>query len=547
MAVLVPSVSPVLRRDGGIYRELDIVNQLVQALPDGYEIFHGLELHTVQQGHDHYGEIDIIVLAPTGALLIIEVKAGAVQLRDGQVFKCYGTDERTRDVSQQVRWQRGSLLSRLSDARLETSVANCLVLPDYRLSSDDLVSMPRERIIDATLFPQLASLVREWLAGMRGCTQFDALRRFLYNQFRVTVDLAAVREQLARSTRVLADGLATWVPRIEAPSRVLRVQATAGSGKTQLALQLLEQALQAGGRAGYVCFNRSLADHIRALAPARAEVANFHELVVEYDRRTHGEPDFTQPQVLEQATARYLAASGSLPSRYDLLVIDEGQDFEPEWIERLVQLLHPDGKLYLLQDDEQRLYARQDFAIDDAVVVVSRDNFRSPRLICDVINALRLCSTAVVSKSPYQGELPGFHVYRNEPELLEQTAQAVAGLMARGFAAGDIAVVSHRGRAASVFTERTRIGALSTTRFTGAYTRAGEPVWSQGELLVESIYRFKGQSKPAIVLTEVAFAELTAVEKRKLFVGLTRAQMAVEIVLSPEAEQAMMGVIDAAG
>ena len=56
---------------------------------------------------------------------------------------------------------------------------------------------------------------------------------------------------------------------------------------------------------------------------------------------------------------------------------------------------------------------------------------------------------------------------------------------------------------------------------------------------MESVYRYKGQSAPAVVLSEVDFAELTTTERRKLFVGLTRARMAVEIVLSPQAERCL--------
>jgi superfamily I DNA and RNA helicase len=55
-------------------------------------------------------------------------------------------------------------------------------------------------------------------------------------------------------------------------------------------------------------------------------------------------------------------------------------------------------------------------------------------------------------------------------------------------------------------------------------------------LLVESIYRYKGQSAPAVV-SEVNFAELSPLERRKIFVGMTRGQMAVEIVLSTQAER----------
>jgi hypothetical protein len=542
MALLIPSVIGALRKDGGLYRELDLVHGLAAALPEGYEVFHGIALHSVHAGHDFYGELDVLVMAPSGALLLMEVKAGAVVLRGGAVYKLYGREE--RDVSQQCRVQRASLLGRLQDARIETSVASCLVLPDFRLADEHAVSIPRERIVDAALYPRVATLAREWLAGGKGCERVDELRQFLRNQFRVTTDLSAARDELQRTTRILSDGLATWVPRIASPAGVLRIQATAGSGKTQLALRLLETTLADGGSAGYVCYNRTLAEYIRARAPARAEVVNFHELAVEHMRRHIGEPDFAQTSVLEAAANCYVDDSTRFSSRFDVLVIDEGQDFEPAWIEALCNLLRPDGKLYMMEDDDQRLYDRDDFDIADAVTISSYDNYRSPRLICDVINALRLSRHPINSMSPYKGEVPVFYQYTSQDQLLAQTEQAVAALLERGFALSDIVVLSNRGRANSALAGERQIGLWSTRQFTGRYTRDGEPQWTEGDLLVESVYRYKGQSAPAIVLTEVEFETWTPQEKKKLFVGLTRAQMAVQIVLTPGAEHILSAAID---
>ena len=542
MALLIPSVMAALRQDGGLYRELDLVNGLAESLPDGYEVFHGIDLHSVRDGHDYYGEIDVVVMAPSGALLLMEVKAGAVIMRDGLVYKAYQGAE--RDVGQQCRLQRAGLMGRLHDARINTSVTSCLVLPDYLLTEEEAVSVPRERIIDAGRYPQVSSLVREWLAGSKVCARIDELRQFLRNQFRVTADLSAARDQLNRTTRILSDGLATWVPRIASPSGLMRIQATAGSGKTQLALRLLEAALAEGQSAGYVCYNRTLADYIRVRAPARAEVVNFHELAVDYVRRTVGEPDFADLQALEKAATRYIDDCAKFAARFDVLIIDEGQDFEPAWIEGLCHLLRPDGKLYLMEDDDQRLYDRIDFDIGGSVTVSSRDNYRSPRLICEVINALRLCHRSVNSMSPYKGELPGFYQYASRGELVAQIERAVAALLARGFALSDVVVLSNRGRAGSALTGLRQIGPWSTRQFTGNYDRNGEPLWTDGDLLIESVYRYKGQSAPAVVLAEVAFEVLTPREKKKLFVGLTRAQMAVEIVLTAVAEQTLLAAVD---
>ena len=83
----------------------------------------------------------------------------------------------------------------------------------------------------------------------------------------------------------------------------------------------------------------------------------------------------------------------------------------------------------------------------------------------------------------------------------------------------------------------------STYRTTGQYDEAGNALWHEGELLVESVYRFKGQSAPVVVLCEVDFEELTPVNARKLFVGMTRGQVRVEVVLSEKAAIVLQGQV----
>ena len=72
-------------------------------------------------------------------------------------------------------------------------------------------------------------------------------------------------------------------------------------------------------------------------------------------------------------------------------------------------------------------------------------------------------------------------------------------------------------------------------KFTGAFDRAGNAEWSEGELLAETIYRFKGQASPAVVLCEIDFEVLTDKELRKLCVGFTRAKMQLTCVISERA------------
>ena len=60
----------------------------------------------------------------------------------------------------------------------------------------------------------------------------------------------------------------------------------------------------------------------------------------------------------------------------------------------------------------------------------------------------------------------------------------------------------------------------------------GNPVFRDGELLTESVYRFKGQSAPAVIFTEIDIETLDEKSFRKLFVGMTRARMKLILVMS---------------
>ncbi|MGJ7917791.1 ATP-binding domain-containing protein [Massilia sp. LXY-6] len=199
-----------------------------------------------------------------------------------------------------------------------------------------------------------------------------------------------------------------------------------------------------------------------------------------------------------------------------------------------------------MEDEAQRLYQQAEFDLGDAVTIRCSDNFRSPRVICDVINALSLVRPPIRSLNPYTGELPGIRTYGSDEELLAAAEAAVAALLARGFALNDIAIVCGRGRERSTLLNRAQIGPWRSRRFTGEYDRNGEPRWSSGELLVESVYRYKGQSAPAVVVAEVDFAELDDAARRKLFVALTRAQMAAELVLSARAEACLTAAFEQA-
>ena len=71
------------------------------------------------------------------------------------------------------------------------------------------------------------------------------------------------------------------------------------------------------------------------------------------------------------------------------------------------------------------------------------------------------------------------------------------------------------------------------------YDAEGNAVWTDGALLVDSVYRFKGQAADAVVITDIDFAEIDARSRRLLFVALTRARLHAILVTSDRAARVL--------
>jgi hypothetical protein len=165
----------------------------------------------------------------------------------------------------------------------------------------------------------------------------------------------------------------------------------------------------------------------------------------------------------------------------DLLLLDEVQDLQPEWVDSMLTRLRPNGRAVLMEDPDQQLYAdRVPFDVPDAVTVTSNENFRSPRAIVRLINGLRLTRSEVEAKSPHEGDMPDPIIYDSPEAIARSTSEAVECCLRRGFGVDDIAVVSMRGRDRSVLQQLDRLGPWTLRRFTGRWDDGGAPPLSCG-------------------------------------------------------------------
>jgi hypothetical protein len=197
----------------------------------------------------------------------------------------------------------------------------------------------------------------------------------------------------------------------------------------------------------------------------------------------------------------------------------------------------------LLDDPDQCLYPdRQELDIADAVVVTCHDNHRSPQRVVDTVNQLRLTTQPINPRSPFVGTVPGFTRWKSgsAPALKARTVDAVQSCLNAGYALDQVCVLTWRGLERSLLLSENTLGPWSLARYTGRFDADQHPIFTEGGLRVETLRRFKGQSSTAVVLTEIDFERWTDLERRLLFVGMTRASMHLELVLSDRAEALLM-------
>jgi hypothetical protein len=543
MAHIYPPGWRELAVTGAAQREIETLELLSRALPDDYAVFHGVHWTNIERGFSAYGEIDFIVVAPNGRLLLIEQKSGFLAETDEGLAKRYAGLDKPKLVRNQIVRAVGALKQRFGSNGEPLAIDYLLYCPDYQVRKVESAGIAADRIVDASRREQLPQVVRQILPLSDVTSQRERVMRFLDNVLQLVPDPSAMIGQASSLVTRISGGLATWARQLAFTPFRLRVTGTAGSGKTQLALAEYADALAQDLKPLYVCYNRPLADHVQKLVAPGGRVVNYHQLCDLFARDVGVAPDYTDAQVWKQLEA--LLGSADVPEgwRCDVLIIDEGQDFSPEWRDALLRLLKPEGRAIWLEDPMQNLYGRAPVPLPGWVTMHADSNYRSPRRIVELLASLATSDAQpVTASSPFAGADIDVLTWPtgDTAQMHAQTRQAITRCLGEGFTRADMAIVSFRGREHSALLNLDALGNHTLKSFAGRYDLFGNPVFRDGELLTESVYRFKGQSAPAVIFTEIDFETLDDKSFRKLFVGMTRARMKLVLVMSDQAARFLL-------
>jgi hypothetical protein len=540
VAYIVPSDLSRLALSGAHPPELETLFALKAELPNDYTVFHGVHWTREYKGWTHFGEIDFVVLNRSGDLLFVEQKNGVLNEDEGGLRKDYQDGakspvdqvHRSLDkVREKFQWRHGK--------QRPLQIDYLVYLPDYRVRDLNAAGLDASRVVDALHADSLSSRIQKLLGG--GVAErdgwYEKVHEFFCQTFEVVPDIQAHRDSHERTFVRQVGPVAAVLTNLEMTPFRLRFSGTAGSGKSLVARHFFARASSEGKRVLLTCFNRPLAERLKARVPQYGLVDTFHGFCVEFLKSRGRAPDFGKvdgdPEFWRRIPESVMAERIPHEWLFDSLVVDEGQDFDQEWLDILRLFLRDDADILWLEDSDQNLQGKPSVVTEGFVGYRCPVNYRSPESVARFIRNTLPFDFELGNDLPGMGV--GIHGYEKSEEQPKAVAKIIQDLVRQGFSHDDMVIVTCHGARNSVFSEIEQVGGVRLRRFTGGYDIQGNQVITDGQLTFDSIYRFKGQEAPAVILVDVdPQHDRIDSEERLLFCGMTRATVRLDMVVCTE-------------
>jgi hypothetical protein len=502
------------------------VADALRRLPDEWIVFHHVSWQSRRGGRQGDGEADFILLHPRKGLLVIEVKGGGIDVDHGRWMSTdrFGKRHDIKNPFEQAAASKHALVGWLREHGLgvRVRVGHAVVFPHME-------AIPR---LGPAAQPQITftkpDLLNIEAAVARSVAHWSLEANLPAKEIEKTITLLAPTVSVSptlssASGDAEANLIVFTAEQIEAFSRLRAhrgglVIGGAGTGKTVLAVARAQQLAKDGFRTLLVCYNGLLGAELSARVGGSPNLTagTFHALCLQEARRAGIAVTNKRDQAWweDEAPSLLIDACSSNQTIYDAIVVDEGQDFSPIWLDalRCVTRGIEDAPFFVFADPLQDLWRRGwDLAAEYPFVWQLTRNMRNTLPIAKRVSA--------IMGGDAQGRgVPGPNpIWRRSegPAQEKDVVNAVEHLLDEGFGPENIVVLCSSVRLVERLRERS-IGAFSFG------------MWGSRGIPVETVSRFKGLESQAIVLVldETFIPEgLTAA-----YVGMSRARSVLVVV-----------------
>lgn len=522
---LFPRVAP---RPTTSSAELALHRALAAQLPEGWTAWHSLRIRT---SRDWEGESDFVIAMPDVGVLVVEVKGGAVSLRDGRWFQ--NGRPMDRSPREQAHAFRKKLTAKLRERGITDPpfVTIVTAFPETAFERAPDVGDLDDAVLGQQDLPRLEAALlalRDRVAGLnrppRAAGWEDALHALWGETWVPSVGFTARAEHRKAELVALGREQLGVLDLLEDSERLL-VRGGPGTGKTLLAVEVARRWKRDGLSPVYLCFTRALARALVGQVERALSVRDFAAELVEgagiaiqsgSPRASWSSETWEQLPLL---AAEHWGASGSTATA---VVVDEAQDFSPaDWT--LVRAIAGDRPLWAFGDDGQGFFGAPRGVQEELFVASARlrARYRCPEGIATFADLYRADAVEGPAASPADLHLVGV----SDPDDVSAVVSAhVEALIGDGVRPQDIAVLSLAGQTRTEIGRRTELGGRPVAR--------ADEERAATHVVVDTFLRFKGLERPYVIVTELRRSD--ARYDVRMHIALTRATVGCLVIGSRE-------------
>lgn len=503
-----------------------------------------------------FGEIDFVVICDAG-ILCLEIKGGGVERRDG-MWGFVGRDGITHWKPEGPYIQlQGNMKSlhqylnkhfKVNDSIQKCRVACCLITPDCIIKSDDDTEIIPEITFNASMQEKDLPKIFErsfkyWsedkgYGGKAGLNNKDKERlvKFLRGDFNFVPPLSVILDRSDEQLLSVTNEQYQIIESMSINDRMM-IQGGAGTGKTILAVEQYRKSVAIGAKTLLLCYNHAIASYIREVITADdndipVDVYTFHELLMRLCSENYA-GDEKSDYYQNQLPAKFLdeiACTLSDNDKYDLIIIDEGQDLmnmNAYWcINELIKGGWDNGRWTIYYDPNQNLFVDND-EFQEVWDTLKKSSFRfqlsincrNTRQIAEGNYAVTHVCKATNPRA--EGENIEYKPYKDKTDERNQLFNMLRWLKSNGISKKDIVILSY-------YRMDNPASCLYNTDIPADIGRIKFNVLSDfgkcKDIRYYTIHAFKGLEARAVILIDVdSFSD----EKKRFlnYVGMSRAKV----------------------
>ena len=510
-------------------------------LSDKYHVFFSVRWYSEENGKRIDSECDFLIFNPDYGFLCVECKGGRgiyVENEDNDetwFLEEFDEDRKLRCSPYKQAEESMRFFKRYYEDELETAYpgiyGNAVAFPNFVVSSPITVESPLALTIDAkdmgNLQTRIVEIFRFFNVKKGGRSSFmapDAQKKFinLINK-RVALSIAAgaliedKERELAEinQTQDVVIDLLTHYPRAF-------IIGGAGTGKTWIGIKKIKRCIAEGKRPLYLCYNGTLADRVKTHIDSKeADVYCIDDLALFLLGESINEAPVTN------GCKEYSYLIGQLQSltKYDLVIVDEAQDFTEDWAYCANLLVKENGSLYVFYDESQNLFSRDfgdKFFIDGAAFVL-RYNIRNTSNIYQyTLDRTSLGTDTLVNQ--IEGVEPDERIFTRKQAVISFIDSITNKLVNReGVSPEKITILSNKELDKSV---------LSNVSYVGGYPLVPLGNKNDNSITFSTVEDFKGLESDIVIFINHTYKGEARTEKIQStqYTALTRARFYLYVI-----------------